>query len=104
MHVRSRFRRRREKQIEQFLIRVCEKVNDHVGPLLNDIDFVAYGGARTTIDLFKKRCSVLSAHNSPELPPLLDIPDPRQAVLEAAVTRLWSSRVYEWRSEEEEAV
>ena len=97
----QRFRRRREKQIEQFLIRVCEKVRDHLGPLLNDIDFVAYGGARTTIDLFKKRCTLLSEHNAPELPSLLDIPDPRQPVLEAAVTRVWSSRVFEWKSEDE---
>jgi len=33
---------------------------------------------------------------TPVLPPLLDIPDPRQAVLEEAVGRVWSSTVVEW--------
>lgn len=34
------------------------------------------------------------------LPPLLDIPEPRQAVLEKAVRRVWSSSVIEWRDDE----
>jgi hypothetical protein len=33
---------------------------------------------------------------TPVLPPLLDIPDPRQAVLEKAVSRVWSSTVVEF--------
>ncbi len=93
----QRFRRRREKQIEQFLIRVCERVNERIGQHASQIDFISYGGARTTIDLLKKRCAVLSSLQITELPPLLDITDPRQAVLQAAITRVWSSHVFEWR-------
>ncbi|GAG01445.1 unnamed protein product, partial [marine sediment metagenome] len=37
---------------------------------------------------------------TPTLPPLLDIPEPRQAVLKMALDRIWSSTVYEWRDED----
>jgi peptide subunit release factor 1 (eRF1) len=97
----QRFRRRREKQIEQFLIRVCEKVDEHVGSRLERIDFVAYGGARTTIELLKKRCPILSRLEDRQLPPLLDIGDPRQPVLDAAVKRIWSSHIVEWRADDD---
>jgi hypothetical protein len=96
----QRFRRRREKQIEQFLIRVCERVDEHVGSRLEQISFVTYGGAWTTIDLLKKRCPILSQLGDRELPPLLDITDPRQAVLDAAVKRVWSSHIIEWRDDD----
>jgi len=93
----QRFRRRREKQIEQFLIRVCERVEEHIRPRLEQISFVAYGGAWTTIELLRKRCPILSRLGDRELPPLLDISYPRQAVLDAAVKRVWSSHIVEWR-------
>jgi peptide subunit release factor 1 (eRF1) len=92
----QRFRRRREHQIDEFLSRVCERVQQHVGEDLKGADYVAYGGARTTIELLKKECPVLQRLEERELPPLLDIADPRQPVLEAAATRVWSSRIIEW--------
>jgi len=92
----QRFRRHREKQIERFLIRVCQKAGEHLGPYADSVDFVVYGGAWTTIDLLEKRCPLLSKLSGRALPPLLDIPDPRQPVLEAAVRRVWSCRVVEW--------
>jgi hypothetical protein len=51
----------------------------------------------------EKQCDFISRIRTPELPPLLDIPDPRLPVLEKAVTRVWSSTVYEWTSGEEPA-
>jgi hypothetical protein len=92
----QRFRRHREKQIEQFLIRVCERVYEYLVPELGNIDYIVYGGARTTIELLRKECPVLESLQDRVLPPLLDIADPRQSVLEASVRRIWSSRVIEW--------
>ncbi len=95
----QRFRRHREKQIERFLIRVCDEVSRHVGGYQGSLDHIAYGGARTTVGLLKKRCPMLLRFEGCELPPLFDIADPRQAVLEASARRVWASRVLDWRQD-----
>ena len=93
----GRFQRHREKQIEYFLNRVCGHLREYLEP--QALDYVAYGGAWTTIRLLQKRCSLLQQFDDRLLPPLLDLPEPRRAVLETAVSRVWSSRVYEWYEE-----
>jgi hypothetical protein len=92
-----RFERHRDKQIEYFLTRVCRHAREHLEPYVKSMDYIVYGGARTTILLLQKRCPLLGKLETPTLPPLLDIPEPRQAVLETAVNRVWSSTVYEWQ-------
>ena len=94
-----RFERHRDKQIEYFLTRVCQRSREHIEPYVKSLDYVVYGGARTTIQLLQKQCSFIGKLDTPTLPPLLDIPEPRQAVLEDAVSRVWSSTVYEWRED-----
>jgi len=96
----QRFRRHREKQIEYFLTRVCGHIQEHIKPHASTLDFVVYGGAQTTILLLQKQCPFLARLDGAILPPLLDIPEPRQAVLEKAVRRVWSSSVVEWRDDE----
>jgi hypothetical protein len=91
-----RFERHRDKQIETFLNRVCGHVHETIGPYVKQLDYIVYGGARDTIQLFKKYCPMLMKLETPVLPPLLDIPDPRQVVLEKAVERVWSSTLVEW--------
>jgi len=91
-----RFERHREKQIEQFVLRVCGHVQERLGIHARALDYVIYGGARTTILQLKKRCAFLSQFDARELPPLLYIPEPRQAVLEAAVGKIWSTKIVEW--------
>jgi hypothetical protein len=88
-----RFERHRDKQIETFLNRVCEHVHETIGPYVKSLDYIVYGGARDTIQLLKKYCPLLMKLETPVLPPLLDIPDPRQSVLENAVGRVWSSTI-----------
>jgi hypothetical protein len=96
----QRFRRHREKQIEYFLTRVCGHIQEHIKPHALTLDFVVYGGAQTTILLLQKQCPFLARLEGAILPPLLDIPEPRQAVLEKAVRRVWASSVIEWRDDE----
>jgi len=92
----QRFQRHREKQIESFLNRVCCHIKEKLEPQARTLDYLVYGGARTTILSLQKRCPFLQQFDNRILAPLLDIPDPRQVVLEMAVSRVWSSKVIEW--------
>jgi hypothetical protein len=92
-----RFERHRDKQIEYFLTRVCQHAREQLEPYVKSLDYLVYGGARTTILLLQKQCPLLGKLETPLLPPLLDIPEPRQAVLETALNRIWSSTVIEWQ-------
>ncbi len=92
----ARFARHREKQIEQFLIRVCGHVREHIEPHARSLDYLVYGGARTTILLLRKQCTLLHQFDDRILRILLDIPDPRQAVLERAIGTVWSTDIIEW--------
>jgi len=96
----QRFQRHREKQIEYFLDRVCGHAQERLEPQARTLDYIVYGGARTTILSLQKRCSFLRQFDTRILPPLLDIPEPRKAVLETAVGRVWSSNVIEWRNDD----
>jgi len=95
-----RFERHRENQIAHFLKRVCRHVREHLEPQARALDYLVYGGARTTILSLRQQCPYLHPFDNRTLPPLLDIPEPRQAVLEAAVGRVWSSSITEWYDDE----
>lgn len=95
----QRFRRHREKQIETFLNRACLHIHEKLEPYASTTDFIVYGGAQTTILLLRKQCPFLARFNDRILLPLLDIPEPRQPVLEKAVGRIWSSRIIEWHND-----
>ena len=95
-----RFERHRDKQIESFLIRVCGHAREQLEPYAKSLDYIVYGGALTTILMAQKYCPWLGKLEKPVLPPLLDIPEPRRAVLETAVSRVWSSTVYTWSEDQ----
>jgi hypothetical protein len=96
----ARFARHREKQIEAFLTRVCGHVREHIEPHARSLDYLVYGGARTTILSLRKRCPFLTQFEDRILRTLLDIPEPRQAVLEKAIDTVWSTDVIEWREDD----
>ena len=93
----ARFARHREKQIEEFLGRVCGHVREHIEPHARSLDYLVYGGARTTILTMRKRCTFLSQFDDRILRTLLDLPEPRRTVLEKAIGTVWSTDVIEWR-------
>ncbi len=96
----GRFARHREKQIETFLGRVCGHAREHIEPHSRSIDYVVYGGARSTILSLRKSCPFLNQFDDRVLRMILDIPDPRRAVLEKALSDVWSTTVIEWRGED----
>lgn len=95
----QRFQRHREKQIESFLDRVCSHIRGNLEPQKRLLDYLVYGGAKTTILSLQKRCSFLRQFENRNLPSLLDIAEPRQEVLETAVGRIWLSSVTEWHDD-----
>ena len=95
-----RFERRRENQAREFLERVCGHARQQLEPYATDLDYLIYGGAWTTIQSLKKQCPFLSQFEDRTLPPLLNIPRPRRAVLEKAVNDVWSSTITEWHDSE----
>jgi hypothetical protein len=91
-----RFERHRDKQMEYFFTRLCQHAREHIEPHARELEYIVYGGARETIRLLLKQCDFLGRLQVPELPPLLDIAEPRRAVLEKALSRVWTSTVIEW--------
>jgi hypothetical protein len=95
----ARFARHREKQIEEFLGRVCIHSREHIEPHARSLDYLVYGGARTTILALRKRCLFLAQFDDRILRMILDIPEPRRTVLEKAVGTIWSTDIVEWRQD-----
>lgn len=91
----ARFARHRERQIEEFLERACAHIRQGIGPYARSIDYLVYGGARTTILSLRKRCAFLDQFDDRVLRTLADIPRPRQSVLEKAIATVWSTEVIE---------
>lgn len=94
----QRFQRRRQKQVQEFLDRVCIHVLEQLEPYAQELNYIVYGGPRHTILLLQKRCAFLKSLEDRVLP-LLDVPSLRQKVLETAVNRIWSSCIIEWQEE-----
>jgi peptide subunit release factor 1 (eRF1) len=95
-----RFERHREKQIESFFTRVCTHAQERLEPYLQQLDYVIYGGERHTLLSFRKQCQFLQQLDERTLATLLNVREPKQVTLEAAVNQLWSSEVVEWEEDE----
>jgi peptide subunit release factor 1 (eRF1) len=94
----QRFQRRRENQAREFLERVCGHAQEHLLPYEKTLDYLVYGGPHQTVLQLRKECPVLKKFEDRTLQ-TIDVPALRQKVLEAAVTRIWSSRIIEWGNE-----
>lgn len=92
----ARFARHREKQIQYFLDRICRHVRERIEPYAQSLDYLVYGGARPTILSLRKRCLFLRQFENRILRVLLDIPEPRQTVLENVLHKVWSTAIIEW--------
>ena len=94
----QRFQRRRDKQVQEFLDRVCRHVRELLEQHAQQIDYVLYGGPRQTVLLLQKRCPILESLTDRSLP-LLNVPSLGQKVLETTVDRIWSSSITQWQEE-----
>jgi hypothetical protein len=94
----QRFQRGREKQIREFLDKVCIHIREHFEQHSHLMDYIVYGGPRQTIILLLKRCAFLQSFEDRVLTSLV-VPSLRQGVLETAISRIWSSCIIDWREE-----
>jgi peptide subunit release factor 1 (eRF1) len=94
----ARFQRRRQKQVDEFLARVCTHVHEQFSPLLDSLDYVVYGGPRHTLLQLQKTCPILKSLED-QILAVIEVPALRQRVLEATVSRVWSSQIIEWQEE-----
>ena len=92
----QRFARHREKQMELFFSRVCGHMRERLEPYLRQLDYVVYGGERFTLNEFGKQCAFSRLVAERTLAYQLDVRQPKQATLEAAIEQVWSSRVTRW--------
>ena len=92
-----RFERGREKQIEYFFDRVCSRVRERLEPYIGQLDYVVYGGERHTLLSFRKQCQFLGAIDDRTLRSSVNVREPKQATLEAAIDEVWSSEVIWWQ-------
>ncbi|MFC2014558.1 Vms1/Ankzf1 family peptidyl-tRNA hydrolase [Chloroflexota bacterium] len=95
----QRFQRRRQNQISEFLDRVCLHTREQLEPHSKELDYIIYGGPKQTVMQMQKRCPFLQSLGDRVLP-LVDVPSLRQKVLDATVTRVWSSCIIEWQSDD----
>jgi len=98
-----RFERHREKQMEYFFTRVCGHAREHLEPHLRQLDYIVYGGERHTLLLFRSQCEFTQKLDDRILESRLNIREPKQATLEAAISQVWSSEVIEWQESEPSA-
>ena len=96
----GRFARHREKQIEGFFTRVCGHLRDKVEPYLSEIDYTVYGGEAQTVAGFRKSCPLTRQLDGRTLDYLLNLREPRQASLVAAIEDVYAARVVHWYESE----
>jgi len=99
-----RFERHREKQIEYFFTRVCHHVQERLEPYLQQLDYVIYGGERHTLLSFRKQCHFLQQLDGRTLGTLLNVREPKQPALEAAISQVWSSEVIQWEESQDSSL
>ena len=92
----GRFARRREEQARGLFGRACETLRQVVedGPTAPE-HFIT-GGDRLTLQAFEKRCPYAGRFASIKLSRVLDVPDPRLAVLKDTPRQLYSGRIADY--------
>jgi hypothetical protein len=91
----NRFARHREKQMEYFFTRIEEHAREILGPHLDDIEYVIYGGARDTLARMWKQCAFFELLRPKTLDRLIDVREPRRAAFDEALKQAYGSAVYE---------
>jgi peptide subunit release factor 1 (eRF1) len=91
-----RFERHRDKQIEYFFTRVCLHVREKLEPYLRQVNYLYYGGETFTVRSFREQCQFMKKLDDRTLERLLNVREPKQASLEAAIHEAWASTVIHW--------
>lgn len=94
-----RFERSRERLVRELYDKTCEIVQTAFAPHLGDMDFIALGGERNTLNGFLKRCRLMRELRAKTLRRRLDVRQPNRRAIEGAAREVWKSDAvfWEWR-------
>ncbi len=90
-----RYTRVREGQIKRLYDKVCEEARAHLMPPAAQLDYLALGGERFTLNGLLKGCPALAALQPITLKRRLNIRDPKRDTLPQVAAMLTESRVWE---------
>ncbi|MFA5066246.1 MAG: Vms1/Ankzf1 family peptidyl-tRNA hydrolase [Dehalococcoidia bacterium] len=91
----NRFARHREKQMEYFFTRIEEHAREILGPHIDNIEYVLYGGARDTLTRMWKQCAFFELLRPKTLDRLITVREPRRSTFDDALKQAYGSAVYE---------
>ena len=89
-----RFQRVREGQIRRIYDKTCGVMQAQFEPFASELDYVALGGERSTLNGFQKVCPYLRRFEGITLPRLLNVRDPKRDTLDDVGIMLRESQVY----------
>ncbi len=89
-----RFERIREGQMRKIYDKTCAAARAQFEPVARDLDYLALGGERQTLNGFLKVCPIMEQFSERILPRRLNIRDPKRDTLETVGQMLTESRVY----------
>lgn len=89
----GRFARRREEQARVLFDKVCQALREQVEGYEGRLESLVLGGDRLTLLAFEKRCPHLRPMAAIRLRRVLNVPDPRLAVLKETPRLIYSSQV-----------
>ena len=90
-----RYTRVREGQIKRLYDKVCEETRAHLMPPAAQLDYLALGGERFTLNGLLKECPALVSLQPITLKRRLNIRDPKRDTLPQVAAMLTESRVWE---------
>lgn len=91
----NRFRRIREGQMHELYKKVCETLQDRLGPFEGEVEHFFLGGEAHTLAGFREWCPWAERFASVARKRVLDVREPNHDALVALPAKLWESVVYE---------
>ena len=91
-----RFERSRERLVRELYDKTCEIVQTAFAPHLGDMDFIALGGERNTLNGFLKRCRLMRELRPKTLSRRLPVERPNRRAIARAPYEFWKSDAAFW--------
>ncbi len=91
----NRFRRVREGQMHELYKKVCETLQDRLGPYEREVEHFFLGGEAHTLAGFREWCPWAERFGAVARKRVLDVREPNHEALVALPRTLWESVVYE---------
>ncbi len=91
----NRYARHRLKQMEHFFSRVEDHAREVLSAYLDEIDYILYGGERSTLTRMWKQGAFFKSLQPRTLDRLISVREPRRAAFDEAIKQAYASAVFE---------